>query len=425
MRRTEALVSSMRTIGRDDEIGARALLGIGQLRGRGCGRTSPAVMPGRASTRSALHLGQARRRPRPCRPGSSRLSRTARGCRARPAARRRCAARKAVALARHRRVDRAPRAGAAPPARRAPARPARCDRRRSAPVVPGNAASISATRAPSGPCSRWTTASASNTGTPSSREHPRHGRLAHADRAGEAEDDHGVSSLAQLVIVSRGGGRPRRNTRNASAAWPISIASPSTRPEARAPGTLDQQAVSSGRIDHVEDDAVATNRRQAVARSRCGIAGNPAMPSGVALIDTGAAVEGFVGARRSRRRRRSVAKASSSVPALGRVARRSCANSTTAEAGQAADARRGRAPPAPIRQMGAAPARRRRPAPSGDAGDVGVGADAATRPRRRHALTAPIRRDRSIGRAAAMTACLCGMVTLQPRQSGSARRAAR
>lgn len=37
------------------------------------------------------------------------------------------------------------------------------------PVVPGNAASILGSKAPPGPCSRWTSASASNTGTPSAR----------------------------------------------------------------------------------------------------------------------------------------------------------------------------------------------------------------------------------------------------------------
>lgn len=66
-------------------------------------------------------------------------------------------------------------------------------------------------------------------------EHRRDGRLSHADRTGEAEHDHCASSARSSSSCSRGGAAPK-NISNASAAWPISISSPSTvsRPRARA-----------------------------------------------------------------------------------------------------------------------------------------------------------------------------------------------
>ena len=69
-------------------------------------------------------------------------------------------------------------------------------------------------------------------------KHRRDGRLAHADRTGEAENEgfgHWVSNLRSSASCSRGGNSPK-NFSNAFAACPISIASPSIveRPLARA-----------------------------------------------------------------------------------------------------------------------------------------------------------------------------------------------
>jgi hypothetical protein len=69
-------------------------------------------------------------------------------------------------------------------------------------------------------------------------EHRRDGRLAHPDRTGEPEDErsaHAVSSARSSASCSRGAGSPK-NFSKATAAWPISIESPSTvrKPAARA-----------------------------------------------------------------------------------------------------------------------------------------------------------------------------------------------
>ena len=58
-------------------------------------------------------------------------------------------------------------------------------------------------------------------------QHRRDGRLAHADRAGETEDDHCASSALSSSSQPSGGGAPK-NSEKAIAAWPISISSPST-----------------------------------------------------------------------------------------------------------------------------------------------------------------------------------------------------
>jgi shikimate dehydrogenase len=71
------------------------------------------------------------------------------------------------------------------------------------------------------------------------REHARHGRLAHPDRAGQAQDEgpaHAISSArSSRSPSSRAGGWPK-NFSNAAAAWPISIDRPSMvgKPAARA-----------------------------------------------------------------------------------------------------------------------------------------------------------------------------------------------
>ena len=67
-------------------------------------------------------------------------------------------------------------------------------------------------------------------------EHRRDRRLAHADRPGEAQDDgHATSSARSSASCARGAGCPK-NFSNATAAWPINIASPSIAgwPRARA-----------------------------------------------------------------------------------------------------------------------------------------------------------------------------------------------
>src|SRR3546814_349024 len=77
-------------------------------------------------------------------------------------------------------------------------------------------------------------------------KHRRGGRLAHANRAGEAEDEgaakpragaravrHAVSSPRNSSSRPSGGEAPK-NSSKASAAWPISMSSPSTTPSPRA-----------------------------------------------------------------------------------------------------------------------------------------------------------------------------------------------
>ncbi len=57
------------------------------------------------------------------------------------------------------------------------------------------------------------------------REHPRDGALAHADRAGEAESDHRVSSSSSSASCPRGGIAPNRRWKD-GAACSISMDSP-------------------------------------------------------------------------------------------------------------------------------------------------------------------------------------------------------
>ena len=94
--------------------------------------------------------------------------------------------------------------GAAPGGRRRRARPARagrcrrlCARRRE------RSCATAATAAPPGASIRCTAASASNTGTPHAPEHRGGCALAHADRAGEAEDLHRCKRL-QHRLAQRG-----------------------------------------------------------------------------------------------------------------------------------------------------------------------------------------------------------------------------
>ena len=58
-------------------------------------------------------------------------------------------------------------------------------------------------------------------------QHRRNGRLAHADRTGETENDHCVSRAFSSSSQPSGGVAPK-NSEKAIAAWPISISSPST-----------------------------------------------------------------------------------------------------------------------------------------------------------------------------------------------------
>src|SRR5690606_41712309 len=71
------------------------------------------------------------------------------------------------------------------------------------------------------------------------REHPPDGRLAHPDRAGERENERPAHAASMALRArspsSRGGARPKKRSK-ATAACPISIASPSLvrSPSARA-----------------------------------------------------------------------------------------------------------------------------------------------------------------------------------------------
>lgn len=58
-------------------------------------------------------------------------------------------------------------------------------------------------------------------------QHRRHRRLSHADRTGETQDDHCVSSAFSSSSQPSGGAAPK-NSEKAIAAWPISISRPST-----------------------------------------------------------------------------------------------------------------------------------------------------------------------------------------------------
>ena len=136
----------------------------------------------------------------------------------------------------------------------------------SARSCPGNAASISATSAPSGPCSRCTDRVGVEHRHAFVGEHPRDGRLAHADRAGEAEDDHEVSSARSSASRSRGGSAAEENARRRSAAWPISM---SARRSSSSPrrARLRQQRRLERRIDHVEHDGSSAKRAKVEDRA--------------------------------------------------------------------------------------------------------------------------------------------------------------
>ncbi len=75
-------------------------------------------------------------------------------------------------------------------------------------------------------------------------EHRRHRRLAHADRAGEADDDHATSRARNSSSCARGAATPKKSSK-ATAACPTSISSPSivSRPRASAAAS---STVSSG-----------------------------------------------------------------------------------------------------------------------------------------------------------------------------------
>ena len=70
--------------------------------------------------------------------------------------------------------------------------------------TPGKAAATAATAAPFGASRRCTAASLSWTGDAETTEHGGGGALAHADRAGEAEDDHRPPKLSTTRRRSAG-----------------------------------------------------------------------------------------------------------------------------------------------------------------------------------------------------------------------------
>ena len=81
-------------------------------------------------------------------------------------------------------------------------------------------------------------------------EHSRHGRFAHADRPGQTEDEgaaHRCSRRRKSASPGSRIGATPKNRSNASAAWPISMARPSTvrKPAARAACST---GVSSGSV---------------------------------------------------------------------------------------------------------------------------------------------------------------------------------
>ena len=166
MRRTARRVSSIGPpVGMTKSARAR-FSASGICRARICSNFS-AVMPGRASTRARWTSAGAETTAilSTCRqPPSSNSS----GMSSRTSGAARCAARKACALARHRRMDQglepAQRLGVAEHGLGQRWR----DRRRRRRSCPGNALRSRRPARPSGPCRRCTTASASNTGTPSS-----------------------------------------------------------------------------------------------------------------------------------------------------------------------------------------------------------------------------------------------------------------
>ncbi len=209
MWRTEALVSSSEPpVGMTKSARAR-FSGIGQLAGEDAaiffrGHARPGEGAGRAAPRAG------RRPPRPCRPGRRRLSRTAGECRAPPPARR--DGRRGTP-----RAPAPPRDGSAP---RAAASTSGSASTRSASAVavdasgPGRAREM---RLDLGDQRAFRALQPVHDGVGVEHrhaflgEHAGDGRLAHADRAGEAEDDHRTSKRAQLRVSRRGTAASRRN----------------------------------------------------------------------------------------------------------------------------------------------------------------------------------------------------------------------
>ena len=159
-----------------------------------------AVMPGRASTRSrwmsagALTTTVTSTLASPPVSNSSGISSTAI---ARRAASRRCSARRSASCTRGCTIA-SSRLKSGGSASRCAA--SRCRSTRPSTVTPGNAASIGATASPS--YSSCTSASASITGMPAGAEPRRGRRLAHADRAGQSDQQHPAGPRA-IVIDSR------------------------------------------------------------------------------------------------------------------------------------------------------------------------------------------------------------------------------
>ena len=147
-------------------------------------------------------------------------------------ARRRGSARESAARRAHQRMEdrlqarQRRRVAEHPPAERLPVDRAVARRSRGTPRRPA------ATAAPPGPSRRCTAASASNTGTPSARNIWRRGRLAHRDRAGEAEHDHRdqppVAARTTARSSSSTAGSIPNQARKPGRAWCSSMPRPST-----------------------------------------------------------------------------------------------------------------------------------------------------------------------------------------------------
>ena len=100
-------------------------------------------------------------------------------------------------------------------------------------------------------------------------EHGRGGRLAHADRAGEADGDHAGPperlQARRAHVDSAGGGRPNKAS-NDGRAWPISISRPSTMAKPAARRGREQGGLQRP-IDHVHHHRIPRAGRRATGRA--------------------------------------------------------------------------------------------------------------------------------------------------------------
>ena len=315
---------------------------------------------------------------------ASRPSRTAAGCRARPAARRH--ARRGRPRARAPPPGgRSPRAAAAPPARRARARPS------AVAVDARRRRSCRETRPRSRRPARRRALQPVDLGVGVEhrhafvREHRRHGRLAHADRAGEAEDDHDVSNARSSASCSRGAVGSKKSSKG-QRRLADQHRQAVDRPQARALAPL---RAAASRAEHrpCRRRSVATMASSRARSSRQRRLAGHAERRGV--DDSRRSRRAARRRRRSDRRRPRCANVASSSPAL--------AGSRTISELDRARVRRSAAHSGARRAAGAdqtRPVAPRAPAPSlerlDDAVDVGVGADEPPDSRGTTVLTAPI-----------------------------------